>query len=243
MLRIQIVLLIAMAGLFSGCASTMQARDVQPSSFLGGYRSDLEDGSKRGALRVYKNPATNWPSYRKILLAPVIIWDGNSSKLNSQQWEDLQRLADSFYDMLYQRLSKDYEMTDKPSADTMRIQVAITHAEKSWVAPAVLSKMAWQLQVANTLWTFASGKPAFAGEISVDFKAHDAQTAELLAVGADRRVGGRNLLDREVFNSWGDVKNSLEFWTDAAVYRLCVLRGGENCAEPRAGWLDILPNL
>jgi hypothetical protein len=56
----------------------------------------------------------------------------------------------------------------------------------------------------------------------------------LLAAGADRRVGGTNLFDKEVFNSWGDVKNSLEFWADASVYRLCVLRGGANCVKPKA---------
>lgn len=234
MIHTKLVLLSVVAALVTGCGSTKQARDVQPSSYLGGYRSQLETGPADGALRVLKNPKANWPSYHKILLTPVLIWDGGSSKLDSRQREDLQQLADSFYDMLYLRLSKDYEMTENPSADTMRIQVAITHAEKSWLVPAVISKAVWQLQAANTLWTFASGKPAFAGEISVEFKVHDAHTGELLALGADRRVGGQKLLEREVFDSWGDVKNSLEFWTDAAVYRLCFLRSGASCIEPKA---------
>lgn len=218
----------------TGCGSTRQARDVQASSYLGSYRSQLEASPADGALRVLKNPAADWPSYHKILLTPVLIWDGGSSNLDSRQREDLQRLADSFYDMLYLRLSKDYEMTDQPSADTMRIQVAITHAEKSWVAPAFVSKAIPQLRAADTLWNFASGKPAFAGEIAVEFKVHDTQTGELLAAGADRRVGGQKLIDKEIFNSWGDVKHSLEFWTEGAAYRLCMLRNGTGCIEPRA---------
>lgn len=234
MIHTKLVLLSVVAALVTGCGSTKQARDVQPSSYLGGYRSQLGDGPEKGALRVFKNPAADWPSYRKILLAPVIIWDGGSSTLDSRQRDDLQRLADSFYDMLYLRLSKDYEMTEKPSADAMRIQVAITHAEKSWVAPALVSKAIPQLRAADTLWSFASGKPAFAGEISVEFKVHDAQTAEMLAAGIDRRVGGQELIDKEIFNSWGDVKHSLEFWTEGAAYRLCVLRGATGCVEPRA---------
>lgn len=230
----KIVLFCVVAALLTGCGSTMQARDTQPSNYLGGYRSQLEEGPKDGALQVYKNPSANWPSYRKILLVPVIVWDGGSSKLDSQQRTDLQALADSFYNMLYLRFSKDYEMTEQPSADTMRIQVAITHAEKSWVAPAFVSKIIPQLRAADTLWTFVSGKPAFAGEITVEFKVHDAQTVELLAAGADRRVGGQQLIDKEVFNSWGDVKNSLEFWTEGAAYRLCVTRGRANCVKPSA---------
>lgn len=234
MIHTKLVLLSVVAALLTGCGSTKQARDVQPSSYLGGYRSQLEAGPERGALKVFKNPAANWTAYRKILLAPVIIWDGGSSTLDGQQRDDLQRLADSFYDMLYLRLSKDYEMTEEPSADAMRIQVAITHAEKSWVAPAFMSKAIPQLRAADTLWNFASGKPAFAGEITVEFKVHDAQSAELLAAGADRRVGGQELIDGEIFNSWGDVKHSLEFWTEGAAYRLCVARRGANCVEPRA---------
>ena len=136
--------------------------------------------------------------------------------------------------MLYLKLSKDYELVEKPAADALLVRVAITHAEKSWMAPAFLSKASLELQVVNTLWTFASGKPAFAGEITVEFKAQDAHTGELLIAGADRRVGGRNLLDKEVFNSWGDVKNSLEFWTDLSAYRLCVLRGEMGCVQPKA---------
>jgi Protein of unknown function (DUF3313) len=230
----KIVLFGLFASLLTGCGSTMQARSTESSTYLGGYRAQLAEGPKNGVLQVYKNPSANWPSYRKILLVPVIVWDGGSPKLDRQQHDDLQRLADSFYNLLYLRLSDDYEMVEKPSADTMRVQVAITHAEQAWVAPAFVSKIVPQLRAADTLWTFASGKPAFAGEISIEFKVHDAQTAEILAVGADRRVGGQQLFDKEVFNSWGDVKNSLEFWTEGAAYRLCVLRGATGCVEPRA---------
>ena len=88
--------------------------------------------------------------------------------------------------------------------------------------------------MANVLWTFVSGKPAFAGEVTIEFKVHDAQTGALLAAGADRRVGGTKLFDKEVFNAWGDVKNSLEFWADASVYRFCVLRGGTRYVKPKA---------
>lgn len=234
MFPIQVVFFSAAIALLTGCTSTIQARDVQPSSYLAGYRSELKQGPKEGALQAYKNPKANWTTYHKILLAPVIIWDGGPSNLDRQQRGDLQRLADSFYNMLYLRLADDYEMVEKPSADTLRIQVAITHAEEAWVAPALASKVIPQLRAADTLWSFASGKPAFAGEIAIEFKVHDAQTAELLAAGADRRVGGQSLIDKEVLNSWGDVKNSLEFWTEGAAYRLCVLRGATGCVEPRA---------
>jgi len=235
MIRNQIVLLALFAGLCSGCATTLQARDVQPSGFLGDDRSLLTPGERgKEALVRYRNPKANWASYNSILLEPVVLRDDSAQKLTPNQREDLQRLVDSFSHALSLKLSKDYRIVDKPVPGAMRIQAAITHGEESLTALTFTSKMIPQLQATNMLWTFLSGKPAFAGEVTAEFKIHDAHTGELLAMGADRRVGGRNLLDKEVFNSWGDLKNSLEFWTDATIHRLCVLRGGVNCVAPEA---------
>ncbi|MGQ0557227.1 MAG: DUF3313 domain-containing protein [Nitrospiraceae bacterium] len=240
MVYTKLVLFSVFAALLTGCGSTMQARNVQPSGFLGEHRSLLTAGEKgKEALVRYRNPKTNWASYDKIVLEPIAIWDDPTRGLSTEQREDLQRLADSFYNTLHQKLSKDYRLVAKPTPGAMRIQAAITHGEKSTLALTFASKAVWQLQAVNTLWTGFSGKPAFAGEVTVEFKVQDADTGELLAAGIDRRVGGQQLFEKEVFNSWGDVKNSLEFWADATVHRLCTLRGQSICEEPRAG-LDIL---
>jgi hypothetical protein len=45
----------------------------------------------------------------KILLEPVMIWDDPRASQKAPP-EDLQRLADFFYDALYAELKKDYEM-------------------------------------------------------------------------------------------------------------------------------------
>ncbi|MFO0698270.1 MAG: DUF3313 domain-containing protein [Nitrospira sp.] len=231
--RVRIMVLIAITALSSACASTLQTRDVRPSGFLGEHSSLLQAGLEDEALRTYKKPTVHWAEYKKIILKPVAIWEGFSSKLGNQQRQELVRLAGAFEDRLYLKLSKDYEMVEQPTAGTMLIQVAITDAEESWIGPAVLSKAIPQLQEMGRIWVGLRGAPAFTGEITAQFKIHDAQTGELLAVGADRRVSGRKLFDHEVFNSWSDVKNSLEFWTDLTTYRLCVLRGETGCVEPR----------
>jgi hypothetical protein len=116
----------------------------------------------------------------------------------------------------------------------MLIQVTIRHAERSWIAPQFLSKISWQLQALNSVVTYFRGKPAFAGEITIEFTVHDSMTGRLLFAGLDRRVGGQNLIDKEVFNSWGDVQNSLEYWTEQSSYHLCLARRGSNCSQPKA---------
>jgi len=236
--RMPVISALAAMALLSGCDATKHAKDVQPSGFLGEYRSLLQPG-KEGTwdpLRVYRNPKTDFAAIKKIQLEPVTIWSQPSSTLSPEQKEDLQRLADYFYNLLYVKLGQDYEMVQKPTPGTVRVQVAITHGEESVTALAFMSKVAPTAQIVNALWAFAADKPStlFVGDVTVEFMAHDSQTGELLTAGADRRVGGRNLFDKEVFNSWGDVKNSLEFWSDATVYRLCLIRRGADCVKPNA---------
>jgi hypothetical protein len=229
------MLLIVLAGLSGGCAATLQARDVQPSGFLGEDRVLLKPKQEKGGtLHQYTKPVAEWPAYDKIILDPVIVWDGLSSKLTRDQLDELAELSGSFYTRLFQKLSQDYQMVETPALGTLRMTMVITDVETSWMAPAFLSKLILELQVANKLWSLSSGKPVFAGEASVEFKVQDARTGELLIAGIDRRVGGQKLFDREVFNSWGDVKNSLTFWADLSVYQLCTLRGRTDCIEPEA---------
>ncbi len=231
--RIHVALLLGLLALAEGCASTLQAKPAHQSSLF-------QDHAKRGIAaeavvpHVHAHAKVDWSAYDKIQLRPVMIWGGFSSQLSREAAADLHGLANAFYDMLYQRLSQDYVMAEHPAPGSMLIQATITHAEPSWVAPALLSKVSWQLQALNSVWTYFRGKPAFAGEITVEFTVHDSLTGELLFAGTDRRVGGQNLFNKKVFNSWGDVQNSLEFWTAQAAYHLCVARGGSECSRTKA---------
>lgn len=232
MLRIPIILLIAIANLFNGCAPTTQARNVQPSDFLDEYHSTLQAGPKDRMLWAYRNPTTDWAMYNKVWLRPVRIGEGLSSKLPSHERHDLLALAGSLEDLLYLKLSKDHKMAESSTAGTMLIQVAITRREERPTAPALWSSVAQELQAVATIYTLA-GKPPFAGEVTAEFMIRNAQTGELLAAGADRRVGRQNRIDREAVNSWDDVKNGLEFLADLSAYRLCVLRGRSSCVQPK----------
>jgi Protein of unknown function (DUF3313) len=180
----------------------------------------------------YRHPTVNWSAYNKVLLQPATIREGLSSKLRVQERHDLLLLAGSFEDTLHLKLSKDYDMVARPMAETLLIQVAITHLEEYSTAPAIWTNVAQALQAVATIYTLA-GKPPFTGIVTVEFTIRDARTGELLAVGIDRRVGLKNRFDREVLNAWNDVKPSLEFLADLSTYRLCVLRGASDCVEPQ----------
>ena len=104
-------------------------------------------------------------------------------------------MADTFYAVIYQEVSKDYEMVDKPGPSTPRVQVAMTHLEESWpmldVGSSIPAPMN-ALAAGSLLKRVATGKPAFKGEAVIEAKVMDAQTGEVLRAIVDRRVGTKD---------------------------------------------------
>lgn len=231
---------IATAGLvlLTGCVTSRQARSMTPGGFLGDSVSLLEKG-KRGeeALLVYQKSGTVWSSYDKIILEPIEIWSAEPSTLPADQLADYQKLVDSFHLTLTEKLAESYGMVSAPAPNALRIQAAIVNGAQANTPLKVAKTIAPYASIADMLWTFATGKPAFAGEVSLEYKISDASSGTLLAAGADRRVGG-NQLGRSTFTNWGDVKNILTYWADLTVFRLCVDRGGADCRKPSAGLIE-----
>jgi hypothetical protein len=239
MKRSSIVAAVIACVALSGCASSSRARNVQPSDFLGDSAKLLKKGTRSDFLLVYRNPNVPLLSYDKVILEPVKLWapKGTETKLPPDQLADLQKLVDSFDHTLREKLAKDYTLVDAPAPGAMRIEVAVVNGRKANSTLRVAKTIAPYAGSADTLWTFATGKPAFTGEASLEFMIHDTQTGELLAAGADRRVGG-NQLGKATVKDWGDVENILTYWSDEAVYALCMDRKARNCVKPSAGLLE-----
>ena len=225
----------------AGCATGSQARKTEASGFLGDSRKLLKPGKPgEEELLVYKNPNARWPSYQKILLQPVAIWADPKWKLTDDERKDLQRLVDSFHETLEKKLSADYTLVPEAGPGVLLVQIALTGGKKAITILKVASKGVPYGSAPSYLWTFITGKPPFVGEASIEFMVRDGESNELLAAGADRRVGADTVIagkgvNTEYLNSWGDVKYSLDYWSDDVVYRLCVLRGAANCVEPKKG--------
>jgi hypothetical protein len=238
MIRIGIGFAAMAAMLLTGCVTSKQARSVTPGGFLGESASLLEKGERgEEALLVYHKDGTDWASYDKVILDPVAIWSEKPSTLPADQLADYQELVDSFHRTLRDKLAKSYGIVDAPGPGALRIRTAIVNGAQANNTLKVAKTIAPYAGFADLLWTFVTGKPAFAGEVSLEYTIKDSESGELLAAGADRRVGG-NQLGKSTFTTWGDVKNILTYWSDLAVYRLCVDRAGRDCRRPSAGLVE-----
>src|SRR6266849_9417229 len=229
----------AAALLLAGCAYSYQARHVTPTSFLGPSASLLEKGKRRDdPLLVYRRAGTAWASYEKIIVDPIEIWTTNPSS-SADEWSDVQKLAADFHQTLTEKLARSYRIVETSQAGAMRIRIAMIDARPARAAFKVAKDVApyTVVTVADAAWTFITGKPAFGGEVSIEYMIHDSATGDLLTAGADRRVGG-DQIGRATFTTWGDVKNIITLWSDLAAYRLCLDRDGKDCRRPSAGLIE-----
>jgi hypothetical protein len=235
-------LLIAMMLWVSGCAATKQARTVDRLGFLKDFYPMMSEGNEDAgeSLLIYKNPkAALIPphTYTKIMLDPVLLFRGPKTKMQGIPQDQAQLMADTFYALIYQEVSKDYEMVDKPGPNTLRAQVAVTHLEESWPMLDVVSTIPAPMNVlaaGSMLKNVSTGKPAFKGEAVIEAKVSDSQTGEVLRAAVDRRVGKKRLA-AESFNSWSDVYESLRYWAEDGRYQLCKARREQpDCPKPRA---------
>ncbi len=231
MLRCKGLLLIVILFYLGGCAATQQTRTAVKSGFLEDY-SMLAKGKEGEAQLVYKNPKADFAAYDKVMVDPVTMWIGKDSELGDVAHEDRQRLANDLWAKINEALKQDYEIVHVPGPGVMRIQVAITEAERSTLVMDTITSF----HPATSILTGAvgmarGGHPAFVGKTSVEGKITDAQTGTLLLAAVDQRAGTKAL---KGFNTWGDVEKAYQYWADKLRYRLCTLRGGENCEEAKA---------
>ena len=220
-----------------GCASQKQARNVdlgvaEESGFLEDY-SILKKrvGGKddvQVALYGFVDESVDWSSYDKMLLDPIKIWRSEGGA----PLEDVQRMSNDFYLLLYEELSKDYKMVQSPGPGTLRMDVLMMSIQKGSVRMDKVTSIVPIGMGASLAKDFTTGKPAFVGEASVQFKFTDASTGKLLGAGVDRRVGGKNITKEA--DSWADVQNILRLWSQGARFRLCVIRTGNagDCPRP-----------
>ncbi len=221
--------LIIVSVLFGACAAQKQAKKVEVSGFLDDY-SMLSAGDKGEELLQYVNKTAAWVSYDKILLDPVVYYQRVENPEKGTPQEDIQPMVNNFSKLLYDELSKDYEMVREPGPRTIRIQIALTNVEDTWVGLHTVTSIlpvGWVVQAAKD---FTTGKPAFSGEATIEFKVQDARTTQLLAAGVDRRVGGRRI--KGSIDSWTDVNRIIELWSKLVRFRLCELRKGTDCLNP-----------
>ena len=116
------------------------------------------------------------PNLKGIILDHVVLYRQPQHLGGGESNAASQELLNYFYSKLYAELSKRYEIVDSPGPETIRIQIAVTDYEQSWVALDMISTVIPQLRAVSTLKMLATEKPAFVGGAQIETKISEAQT-------------------------------------------------------------------
>jgi len=217
----------AMSLTLGGCVTTKEARDVQARGILFDP-AILQKGEGDQALYRYQNTKINLKEYPRVMIAPVKFF--KPEKATPEELADLQKLANNFNYYLFQELSKDYNVVLSPVTATLKIETAISEADKSSPTMDFISTVMPIGLGISLIKDAATGKPLNVGEISGEMKITDATTGELIAAAVDRRVGGKSF--KGMFTSWGDANKAMEYWAIKLRYMLCMNRQDTGCVEP-----------
>lgn len=213
----------------AGCARTYQARYVDTSDFLNDY-SILKEDQDNDALLSYWKDGADWSRYKKIIVDPVVISKTKNSELNERPQIESSRLKELFEYRVREALKKDFKLVNKPGADTLRVQLAITDAETSTLLLDQFTTLYPSARASSLLKRLAFGTESFVGKASIERKVIDSTTGELLMASADCRAGGKTLAGS--FNAWDDVEQSYVFWAQQLDFQLCRKVGNRDCQEP-----------
>ncbi len=217
------VTLLAVVCIAGACAS-MQARSTETTGFLGDY-SQLKKGGEDQALLVYIDPKADIKAYNKILMDPIRMY---ASKENSQMMdvssEDQRKLLNYADAAVREKLAKDYVFVQQPGPGVMRLRIAITEADSSYVVLDTVSTiLPIGLAIAG-IQTLATGSCSFVGSAGIEVEMQDSLTGKRLAAAVDRRVGGKVTGEFDKFNKWHTVENAVDYWAERMQERLAELR-------------------
>lgn len=215
--------------LLGGCMTTKQARSMEPQGVLFNPAM-LTAGESGQSLYRYQNPNINLKDYRTVMIVPVKFYKPENA--SAEELADLQKLANNFNQLLFNELSKDYSIVLAPEPGVLKIETAITEAGKSRPGMDFISTVLPIGLGVSILKDFATGKPTSVGEMNVELKVTDATTGEMVAAAADSRVGGKSLMKGNMFSSWNDANNAMEYWAKKLRYALCTNRGDSGCEKP-----------
>jgi hypothetical protein len=215
-------IVIVLALLPTGCATTRQARSVEKSGFLGDY-SMLEEGKDDSALLLFVDESADWSVYDKVRIESVTIWTSDATKDIGS--EEAQILSDHFYNALHKQLSKVIEVVPEQGPNTLRLRAAITGGEDAAVVADVITTTIPQLRMLSTLVGMAAKTSVFVGEATAEAEITDSLTNRRLAAGVDRRIGTKTF--KGMTSDWADVEGALDVWAERIARRVAEQKGVE----------------
>lgn len=233
LLRSVVILLFVVS--LGACAHSQQAGGygkAEPSGFLNDYsKLHPAKGENEATLVYWTEDKAKVRTYNKVLIEPVQVWRAEGSDAKDLDKEDAEYLSQYLWSKLDEELRKDYQMASQAEPGVIRLQVALTEAGKGVPFLDNVTAIHPGSRLVSKVKQMSFGTESWVGKASVELKATDAQTGELLAAMVDRRGGGKYFW--KSFHRWTDVEEAYSYWAKKTRWRACMMRGEANCELPK----------
>ena len=179
---------------FLGCGGNK----IVYSGFLDDYSILAPNPKVEGAL-YYEKAGSSLKNYDKFIIDPVVVHLHAGSKGKSFDPGELQKLTREFREEAIKVISEDYQIVTAPGPKTLRIQAAITDLDKNTAV----------LNIHPALKATGLGL----GGASMEAKATDSRTGQLIFEVVDSRAGDRISLDvTKGLTEWGSAEQAVSHW-------------------------------
>ncbi|MEX3957480.1 DUF3313 domain-containing protein [Trinickia sp. EG282A] len=195
---------------------------VQPVPYTGiSSSSHMQQNRDDDAGKVpykYSAPAA-WSRYTRVLVDPVVVYQGSDNQFGDMKAEDRTELADYMGKTFAEKLGTRFQIAQQSGPNTLRIKLTLTGAEKT--KPLVGQFMHFDLagNLYNGVQSVRGGQGAFSGSVSYAVEIYDSSNGQLLKAYVSKQYpNAMNLV--AAFGSLGAAKTGIDKGADALVAQL-----------------------
>ncbi|KLN65182.1 DUF3313 domain-containing protein [Vibrio sp. VPAP30] len=205
------LLLITVSVLVVGCASG----PVQQATKFTSYE-DFRPGPEGGVdlvwarigLRDAHRLQAKLGEYDSVVIDQVFVVAEESSLAQ----EEVQELTDFMIARLEEKVSVHRKIVQKPTAQTLRLSIALSNVETPNPVLAVTSSVLPFGLAISTISKVTTGEHTNVGSASVELLVSDAQDGTPLFAAIDREAGNKDF--STMIDSLDDAKDAINYWVD-----------------------------
>ncbi|MET3600668.1 DUF3313 domain-containing protein [Martelella mangrovi] len=168
----------------AGCAMLNACSTASPTAYTGLSSTALLQPSrhdKGGRVPLsYRRENVDWRQYKKIIVEPVIVYDGADNQFVNVKEEDRQALADYMRDAFTEELGKRFTITDTPAPDALRLQLTLTGAKLTSPVIGTLSHFDMAGGVYNAVQAGRGREGSMTGSVSYAAEVFESENDTLL---------------------------------------------------------------
>ena len=173
--------------LLAGCASPdpVAYKGLASSSYLAPNRQDDADRIPYA----YSTPV-NWRSYSRAIVEPVVLYRGADNQFDDMSEEDRAALAHQMQAKFAEKLASQFQITDRPGPNTLRIKLTLTGAATNTPVLSTFTRFDLTGGLYNGVQAIRGGEGMMSGSVSYAVEIYDATTDRLLDAYVTKQYPG-----------------------------------------------------